>query len=89
MGNNYPTKHRNQYPKRSNRSRESNRIAPINRNRYRKGHQNSMTSARRRTVERYRDKTIVTEEEVTIMEFNEDNFEFQFGGQNINKNRRR
>lgn len=80
----YPVKSRNNYPKKQNQNRQPRPglTAPMNRNRYKKGHQNSMTSARRRTVEKFSDKTVIIEEEVTIVEFNEDNFEIGFNKQN-------
>lgn len=77
----YPTKRYN------NSSQYGNSIArPVaatNRNRYRKGYQNSLTNATRRTETYSKDKVVIVTESVNVVDFNSDNFQYNFD--NINQ----
>ena len=57
-------------------------VASTNRNRYSKGHQNSLTNATRKTETYSRDKVVIVTESVNVVDFNSDNFEYRFD--NIN-----
>lgn len=72
------------YPSKRNYPNNSlvNPIVNSNRSRYKKGHQNSLMSGSRRTETYYKDKTVVVTESVYIIEFNNDNFDYNHNGNN-------
>ena len=82
----YPQKKKKQYPKNQSITKP---FAYDNRIRYQKGHQNQMLNASRRTATYAKDKTVIVTEEVNVVDFNSDNFEYLFGNDGIRKNNNR
>lgn len=79
----YPSKYNNHPP--ANNS-ITHPFANPNKTRYTKGHQNQMINASRRTATYTKDKTTIVTENVNIVEFNSDSFEYVFGpGGNLKK----
>lgn len=56
-----------------------------NRVRYQKGHQNQLLNASRKTETYTKDKTVIVTESVNVVDFNSDNFEYQFGEKSMKK----
>ena len=56
-----------------------------NRVRYEKGRQNQLLNASRRTETYTKDKTVIVNESVNVVDFKNDNFEIEFGDKNIKK----
>ncbi|QVK19308.1 hypothetical protein KHQ81_06355 [Mycoplasmatota bacterium] len=71
----YPTK---KY--KNNRSNNSiaRPVAATNRGRYKKGYQNNLTNATRRTETYSKDKVVIVTESVNVVDFNNDNFTYKF-----------
>ena len=54
-------------------------VATSNRGRYKKGYQKSLTNAIRRTETYSKDKVVIVTESVNVLDFNGDNFSYEFG----------
>lgn len=79
----YPKKHSNQNTQVPSITKP---FAFDNRVRYQKGHQNQLLNASRRTETITKDKTVIVTESVNVVDFNSDNFMYEFGQQKANKN---
>ena len=82
----YPQKRNQNYPSKEN---IVNPMFNKHKPRYQKGHQNQVVNASRRTETYTKDKTVIVTEKFNIVDFNNDEFEYQFGGKNLKKNNRR
>jgi len=78
----YPQKKKKQYP--SNQS-ITKPFAYDNRIRYQKGHQNQLLNASRRTETYTKDKTVIVTESVNVVDFNSDDFMYEFGEKKVKK----
>ena len=78
----YPQKKKKHYPKNQSITKP---FAYDNRIRYQKGHQNQLLNASRRTETYTKDKTVIVTENVNVVDFNSDNFEYLFGNEGIKK----
>ena len=76
----YPAATKNHPPAKPSISKD---LINSQRTRYTKGHQNQMINASRRTETYTKDKTVIVTEVVNVVDFNGDNFSYEFGG---NKN---
>ena len=79
----YPQKKKNHCPKNQSITKP---FAYDNRIRYQKGHQNQLLNASRRTETYTKDKTVIVTESVNVVDFNSDNFEYQFGEKQVKRN---
>jgi len=77
----YPTRRNNHQPTTNNTIARS--VAGVNRNRYKQGYQNSLTNATRRTETYSKDKVVIVTESVNVVDFNSDDFHYNFD--NINQ----
>jgi len=82
----YPQKKKKQYPKNQSITKP---FAYDNRIRYQKGHQNQLLNASRRTETYTKDKTVIVTENVNVVDFNSDNFEYLFGNEGFKNNKHR
>ncbi len=80
----YPTKRGNNN---NNGYSIAKTVAGTNRGRYKKGYQNSLTNAMRRTETYSKDKVVIVTESVNVVDFNSDNFEYRFDNSNQRTNR--
>lgn len=68
-------------------------VAGTNREKFKKGYQNSLTNATRRTETYSKDKVVIVTESVNVVDFNTDNFTYNFDNihqrTNHNYNKRR
>jgi hypothetical protein len=78
----YPQKKKKQYPQNQSITKP---FAYDNRIRYQKGHQNQLLNASRRTETITKDKTVIVTESVNVVDFNSDNFMYEFGEQKVKK----
>lgn len=74
----------NQYPKKYNNDlkKKNHQIKPFSyghKRRFKKGYQNQMVSASRKTETHTNDKTVIVTESINLVDFNSDGFEFIFG----------
>ncbi|ERJ12517.1 hypothetical protein [Haloplasma contractile] len=76
----YPTK---RYSNHRSDNSIARPVAATNRGRYQKGYQNNLTNATRRTETYSRDKVVIVTESVNVVDFNNDNFTYNFD--NINQ----
>ena len=60
-------------------------FANANRIRHKKGLQNQLLNASRRTETYTQDKTVIITENVNIVDFNSDGFEYEFGNKRIKR----
>ncbi|MBI9008474.1 MAG: hypothetical protein JEZ05_00455 [Tenericutes bacterium] len=75
----YPSKRDN------NNSSITKPFANVNRTRYKQGHQNQLLNASRRTETYSQYKTVIVTESVNIVDFNSDDFEYEFGDKKVKK----
>jgi hypothetical protein len=85
--------HKKHYPKTYQSNDVSKSItkpfATSEQRRYHKGYQNKMVSASRKTETRSKNKTVIVTESVNVVDFNTDDFEFQFGSHGLHQNKRK
>lgn len=72
----YPQKRNKNYP---NKQNITNPNIINNKPRYQQGHQNQLMTAFRKTETYYKDKTVIVTESFNVVEFNNDEFEFELG----------